>query len=102
MNLRQDSMPVQEYGINFIQLSMHFLHLVAYSRAQMYMFLYGVSYLVKIECRNAMLLENVNICRLMSHDSQVNRDTLREFAMHKKVRTRNYEYFQQKSSAPAH
>lgn len=32
-----------------------------------------------------MLLENVNISRLMSHAPQVNRDNLREQVMDKKV-----------------
>ena len=66
----------------------------------MYKFLHGVSYLVKTECMNAMLLENMNISRLISHTPQVDRDKLREHVMVDKFSTHKYEYFQQKSSAP--
>ncbi len=61
-----------------------------------------------------MLLENMNISRLMTHAQQVEGDKLREQAKEtKKARTYNYEYsqqklgggnrsqFQQKSSIPA-
>ncbi|KAK4721645.1 hypothetical protein R3W88_011878 [Solanum pinnatisectum] len=72
-------------------------HVVADSRAQMNKFLYGVSYLVKTECRNAILLENMSISRLMNHTQQVESDKLREQAKeNKKARTRNYDYSQQK------
>jgi len=77
-------------------------------------FLYGVSDLVKIESRNAMLLENMNISRLITHAQHVEGDKLREQAKeNKKARTGNYDYsqqklgggnrsqFQQKSLAPA-
>ena len=47
----------------------------------MYKFLHGVSYLVKTECMNAMLLENINISRLMSHAPLVDKDNLREHGM---------------------
>ena len=61
-------------------------------------FFYGVSDLVKIECRNAMLLGDMNISRLMTHAQQVEGYKLREQAKeNKKVRTRNYDYSQQKS-----
>ncbi|KAK4706424.1 hypothetical protein R3W88_034028 [Solanum pinnatisectum] len=70
-------------------------HMVANSRAQMNKFLYGVSDLVKTECRNVMLLENMSISRLMTHAQQVERDKLREQAKeNKKARTGNYEYTQ--------
>uniref|UniRef100_M1DJ59 Gag-pol polyprotein n=1 Tax=Solanum tuberosum TaxID=4113 RepID=M1DJ59_SOLTU len=71
--------------------------MVADSRAQMNKFLYGVSDLVKRECRNAMLLENMRISSLMTHDQQVEDDKLMEHAKeNKKARTRNYDYSQQK------
>ncbi|WMV41725.1 hypothetical protein MTR67_035110 [Solanum verrucosum] len=70
MNLRQGSMTIQEYGLNFTQLSRYAHHMVADSRAQMNKFLYRVSYLVKTECRNSMLLENMSISRLITHAQQ--------------------------------
>ena len=61
-------------------------------------FLFGVSDLVKTECRNAMLLADMNNSRLMTYAQQVERDKLRELAKDKKkARTCNYEYSQQKS-----
>ena len=41
-------------------------------------FLYGVSDLVKTECRNAMLLGDMNISRLTTHAHQVEGDKIRE------------------------
>ncbi|KAH0743109.1 hypothetical protein KY290_031102 [Solanum tuberosum] len=85
-------MTIQEYGIKFTQLSRYAPYMVANSRAQMNKFLYGVSDLVKIECRNAMLLEIMNIPRLMTHAQQVEGDKLREQAKdNKKSRTGNYD-----------
>ncbi|KAK4715098.1 hypothetical protein R3W88_021005 [Solanum pinnatisectum] len=60
-------------------------------------FLYGVSDLVKTGCRNAMLLENMSISRLMTYAQQVESDKLREQAKeNKKAKTGNYDYSQQK------
>ena len=41
-------------------------------------FLYEVSDLEKLECKNAMLLENMKIPRLMAHASKDCSDKLRE------------------------
>ena len=91
-------MIVQEYGLKFNQLSRYAPHMVADSRAQMNKFLYGVSDLVKTECRNAMLLGDMNISRLTTHAHQVEGDKLREHAKeNKNSRTGNYDYSQQKS-----
>uniref|UniRef100_M1DSZ4 Gag-pol polyprotein n=1 Tax=Solanum tuberosum TaxID=4113 RepID=M1DSZ4_SOLTU len=90
-------MTVQEYGLKFTQLSRYAPYMVADSRAQMKKFMYGVSDLVKTECRNAVLLEDMNISRLMTHAQQVEGDKLREQAKeNKKARTANYNYSQQK------
>ena len=71
--------------------------MVADSRAQMNKFLYEVSGLVKIECRSAMLLRDMNMSMLMTHVQQVEGDKIREHAKeNKKARTRNYDYSQQK------
>ncbi|XP_049370100.1 uncharacterized protein LOC125835000 [Solanum verrucosum] len=82
-----------KYGLKFPQLSRYAPHMVADLRAQMNKVLYGVSDLVKIEFRNAMLLEDMHIYRLMTHSQQVEGDKLREHARkNKKTRTGNYEY----------
>ena len=52
--------------------------MIADSRAYMNNFSYRVSNLVKTECRNAMLLGDMNISRLMTHAQQVEGDNLRE------------------------
>ncbi|XP_049394543.1 uncharacterized protein LOC125858785 [Solanum stenotomum] len=88
INLRQVSITVQEYGLKFTQFSRYAPHIVVDSRIQMSKFLFGVSDLVRTECRNVMLLEDMNISRLMSHAQQVERDKLREQAKeNKKART---------------
>ncbi|KAH0713646.1 hypothetical protein KY289_009605 [Solanum tuberosum] len=103
MNLRQGSMTVQEFGLKFNQLSRYAPHMVADSRAQMKKFLYGVSDLVKIECRNAMLLGDMNISRLMTHAQQVEGDKLREQAKEtKKARTAEvFDYSPSLASVPS-
>ena len=78
MNLRQGNMIVQEYGLKFNQLSRYAPCMVADSSVQMKKYSYGVSNLVKTECRNSMLLEDMNISRLMTHAQQVEGDKLRE------------------------
>ena len=99
MNLRQGNMTVQYYGIKFNQLSRDSPHMVADSRAQMNKFLYGVSSLVKKEYRNAMLLGDMNISRLMTHAHKVEDDKLREHAKeNNKARSGNYEYSQQEKN----
>ena len=98
MNLRQGRITVQVYGLKFNQLSGYAPHMAADSKAHMNKFLYGVSDFVKTECRNAMLLGDMNIFRLMTHAHLVEGDKIREQAKeNKKSRTRNYDYFQQNS-----
>ena len=90
-------MMVQQYGIKFNQISRYAPHMVADSRAQMNKFLYRVSNLVKTECRNAILLRDMNNSRLMTHAQQVESDKLREQAKeNNKARKSNYDYSQQK------
>ena len=61
-------------------------------------FLYGVSDLVKTECRNAMVLGDMNISSLMTHAHQVDVYKLREQAKeNKKAMIVNYDYSSQKS-----
>ena len=73
------------------------------SKTQINKFLYGVSDLVKTECRSAMLRGDMNISSLMTHAQQVECDKLKEQAKEsKKARTRNYDYSQKKSSGGNH
>ncbi|XP_027768534.1 uncharacterized protein LOC114074751 [Solanum pennellii] len=68
-------------------------HMVADSMDQMNKFLCGVSNLVKIECKNAMLLGDINISRLMTHAQQVEGNKFKEHAKeNKKARTGNYDW----------
>lgn len=46
-------------------------HMVANSRYLIKKFVYVVSYLVKIECRNAMFMEDMSIFRIITHAQQV-------------------------------
>ncbi|XP_069155722.1 uncharacterized protein [Solanum lycopersicum] len=100
LNLSKGSMIVQEYGLKFNQLSRYAPHIVDDSRAQINKFLYGVSDLVKTECRNAMLLGYMNVFRLITHAQQVEGDKLRKQAKeNKKARIGSYDYSQQKSGS---
>ena len=67
MNLMRGNMKIQEYGLKFNQVSRYAPHMVADSRAYMNKCLYGVLDLVKTEWRNAMLLGDMNISRIMTH-----------------------------------
>ena len=59
----------------------------------MNMILYGVSDLVKTECRNAMLLGDMSISRLMTHAQQVEGDKLRKHVKeNKKAKTGKYDF----------
>ncbi|XP_069143499.1 uncharacterized protein [Solanum lycopersicum] len=70
--------------------------MVVDSRVQMTKFLYGVSDLVKTECRNVLLSGDMNISRLLTHAKQVEVDKLREQSKeNKKARTGYYDYSQQ-------
>lgn len=60
-------MTVQEYGINFTQLSMYGPHMLADSKAQMNKLMYGVSDIVRTRCRKAMFREDMNIFSLMTY-----------------------------------
>ena len=59
---------------------------------------YVVSNLVKTECKNAMLVGDMNISRLMTHAQQVEGYKIKEHGKeNNKSKTGNYDYSQQKS-----
>ena len=90
-------MTIQVYGLKLNKPSTYSPHMVADYRAQMNKFLYRVLDLVKTECRNAMLLGDMKISRLMTHALQVEYDKLKEHAKaYKKDRTGKYDYSQKK------
>ena len=66
--------------------------MVADSMDKMNKFLYGVSNLGKIECKNSMLPGDINISRLMTQAQQVEGNNLKKHAKeNKKARTGNYD-----------
>ena len=58
--------------------------------------MYEMSDLVKIECRNAMLLGYMKISNLMTHAQQFEGDKLREQSKENKNAMIEYDYSQQK------
>lgn len=66
IKLRQGTMSIQEYGLKFTQFSMYASHMVDDLKEYMGKFLFGVSDLVKIECRNVMLLGDLYISRIIT------------------------------------
>ena len=72
--------------------------MVADSMAEMKKFLHGLLDLMKIELRNTMFLENMNISMLMTHAHQVEGEKIRKQSKeNKNASTGNYEYSQQNS-----
>ena len=64
INLRQGSMSVEEYSLNFVRLSKYVPSLVSNPRDEMSRFLTGVADLVKEKCRRTMLHGDLNLSRL--------------------------------------
>lgn len=90
-------MNVQDYILNFPQHYKYVPCMVADPRAQMNKFIHRLLDLVKIECKNAMSLLDMNISRLMNHTQKLEVDKIREQDKEsKKARTCKYEYSQQK------
>ena len=64
-------MSVQEYSLKFTKISKYAPSMVAYPRARMNKFAMGVSIFVEKECRTEMLLNDMDICRLIVYAPQL-------------------------------
>ena len=76
MKLRLGGMSLQEYSLKFTQLSMYAPSIVANPRDRMNKFVMGVSSLVKKKCRTAMILNDMDIYRLMVYAQQIEESKL--------------------------
>lgn len=72
LNLKQESMSVHEYSFRFTQLSCYASDMVAYNmRSIMNLFVVGLSHMTNKEGREAMLIGDMDIARLMTYVQQV-------------------------------
>src|SRR5688572_7694477 len=71
MNLKQGSMSVREYSLKFTKLSKHARVIVANPRAKMSQYMSGLNDTLANACRSAMLNNDMDIARLMTHMEEV-------------------------------
>ena len=78
-------MSVKEYSLKFIQLSKYAPSMVANPRSSMNKFLMGVSIFVEKECRMAMLLNKIDISRLIVDVKQIEKSKISEIRQEGKM-----------------
>lgn len=78
LTLKQESLSVHEYGLKFTQLSRYAPEMVADMRSRMSLFVAGLSRLSSKEGRAAMLIQNMDISRLMVYVQHVDEEKLRD------------------------
>ena len=71
INLRQGGMSVNRFSFKFFKISKYPSSLVSNSRDEMSRFVTGVSEDLEYEFREAMLHDNMELCRLTVHAQQV-------------------------------
>jgi len=67
LTLKQESMSVLEYSLKFTQLSRFAPEMVADMRSMMSLFVSGLSLLLSKEDKGTMLIQDMDIARLMIH-----------------------------------
>ncbi|KAK4729899.1 hypothetical protein R3W88_022887 [Solanum pinnatisectum] len=76
--LKKESISVHEYSLKFTQLSHYAMEMVVDMRSMMSLFVSGFSRLSSKEGKAVMLIEDIDIARLMIHVQQVEEDKLRD------------------------
>ncbi|XP_049375608.1 uncharacterized protein LOC125840688 [Solanum verrucosum] len=99
LSLKQDSLSLHEYSLKFTQLSRYDLEMVADMRSMMSLFVAGLSRLSSKKGKDAMLIGDMEIERLMVYVQQVKEEKQRDMNefKNKKAKTGN-ESGQQKSN----
>ncbi|KAK4726700.1 hypothetical protein R3W88_031617 [Solanum pinnatisectum] len=91
LTLKQDSLSVHEYGLNFTQLSRYAPKMVVDMRSKMSLFVVGLAHLSSKEGRATMLIGDMDISRLMVYVQQVEVEKLRDREEFKNKRKKDRE-----------
>lgn len=78
INLKQGNMTMKEYALKLTNLSKYTPFMVAYRKTHMSKFIFGVLDLASKECKMTMLVKEMDISRLMTHDKKIEMEKLRE------------------------